>query len=166
MNPQIQIREALPEDLPAIAEIWNYYILHSTYNYDYQPKDLAFFEQWFETKKHLNLPVFVITWDNTLAGYGTYGQFRDRDGYLHSAEHGLYFSNAYQGKGLGKILLKQLMEDAKSRGFHTLIAGIDSSNPGSIEFHRKMGFEDIGTFREVGFKNGQWLDCVFLQKML
>ncbi len=162
----MQIREATKSDLPAIGKIWNYYILNSSYNYDYEPKSPEFFEQWLESKSKLNLPVFAVEVNGELAGYGTYGQFRDRDGYRHSAEHGLYFKEEFQGKGLGKKLLTHLMQDAKSRGFHTMIAGIDSSNPASIEFHRKMGFQDIGTFREIGFKNGVWLDCVFLQKML
>jgi L-amino acid N-acyltransferase YncA len=162
----MEIREADKKDLSAIAEIWNYYILNSTYNYDYTPKTADFFESWFEKKKKEGLPIFVVETQNQIAGYGTYGQFRERDGYLHSAEHGLYFSKEFLGKGFGKRLLKHLIADATNRGFHTLVAGIDSSNPGSISFHKKMGFEEIGIFRQIGFKNGEWLDCVFLQKIL
>ncbi|WP_304234980.1 GNAT family N-acetyltransferase [Jiulongibacter sediminis] len=160
------IREAITADLPAIAKLWNHYILNSTYNYDYEPKKADFFEKWLKDRQDLNLPVFVVEVEGELAGYGYYGQFRGRDGYLHSAEHGLYFDEKFQGNGFGRLLLEHLMKDAKERGFHTMVAGIDSSNPGSIIFHKRMGFEMVGTFREIGYKNGKWLDCVFLQKFL
>lgn len=162
----MEIREATREDLPAIAVIWNHYILHSTYNYDYSPKSPDYFQHWFLDREKSGLPVFVVIVNEQLVGYGYYSQFRGRDGYLHSAEHGLYFDEQFQGKGFGKKLLQHLLNDAKSRNFHVMIAGIDSTNPASIEFHKRMGFEEVGTFWEVGFKQGQWLDCVFLQKML
>ncbi|MGR3809437.1 N-acetyltransferase family protein [Jiulongibacter sp. NS-SX5] len=159
----MKIREATTSDLADIARIWNYYIEETSYNYDYTPKSMAYFEDWLASRE---IPVFVIEEDNNLAGYGYYGQFRGRDGYLHSAEHGLYFDHDAQGKGLGTALMNFLEADAKKRGFHVMVAGIDSSNPGSIRFHEKLGYEHVGTFKEIGYKNGEWLDCVFLQKIL
>lgn len=160
------IREALITDLPAIAELWNHYILNSSYNYDYDAKSADYFEEWFRERQKEGLPVFVAEVEGEFAGYAYYSQFRGRQGYLHSAEHGLYFNEKFQGNGFGRLLLEHLMSDAKERGFHTMVAGIDSSNPGSIIFHKRMGFELVGTFREIGYKNGKWLDCVFLQKFL
>lgn len=160
------IRHALIEDLPAIREIWNYYILNTTYNYDYEPKSLADLEEWFLKKAKLNLPVFVVEEDGRLVGYGAYSQFRERSAYAHSAEHGLYFHPDFQGRGWGRQLLETLLRDGKERGFHTFIAVIDSSNEGSVSFHEKMGFERIGEMKEVGRKNNQWLHLVLLQKII
>ncbi|SFW28115.1 GNAT family N-acetyltransferase [Chitinophaga sancti] len=160
------IRHAVIEDLPAIKDIWNYYILNTTYNYDYEPKSLEFLEEWFHKKATLNLPVFVVEEEGRLVGYGAYSQFRERNAYAHSAEHGLYFHPDFHGKGLGRELLNTLLADGKERGFHTFIAVIDSSNEGSVIFHEKMGFEKIGQIKEVGRKNGQWLNLVLLQKII
>ena len=60
----------------------------------------------------------------------------------------------------------ELIRLAKAQGYHTMIAGIDSTNMGSVEFHRKFGFEVIGTFKEVGFKFDKWLNVVFMQLIL
>ncbi|WPQ61183.1 GNAT family N-acetyltransferase [Chitinophaga sancti] len=160
------IRHAALTDLPAIRDIWNYYILNTTYNYDFEPKTMEFMESWFHNKAELGLPIFVVEVDGQLVGYGAYSQFRERNAYAHSAEHGLYFKKDFHGKGMGRQLLERLLSDGKGRGFHTFIAVIDSSNEGSIIFHEKMGFENIGKIKEVGRKNGQWLNLVLLQKIL
>ena len=65
-----------------------------------------------------------------------------------------------------KKLLSRLIELAKEQGFHIMIAGVDGSNDGSFEFHKKFGFKEIGTFKEVGYKFDKWLDLRFLQLFL
>jgi L-amino acid N-acyltransferase YncA len=160
------IREANSSDLEAISQIWNYYILHTTYNYDSEPKDMAFFEEWLKSRTELNYPIFVLVVDGGLVGYATYGQFRTRIGYRFSMEHGVYIAPGKQGKGYGKTLMLKIMEKAKLDGHHSLTAGIDASNFESIAFHQKFGFKEVGVFKEIGFKNGQWLDCHFLQLIL
>jgi phosphinothricin acetyltransferase len=160
------IRHATIEDLTAIREIWNHYILHTTYNYDYEPKPVEFMEEWFHKKAKLGLPIFVVEVEGQVVGYGAYSQFRERNAYAHSAEHGLYFYPDFHGRGFGRQLLETLLQDGKERGFHTFIAVIDSSNEGSVIFHEKLGFERIGSIKEVGRKNGQWLNLVLLQKMI
>ncbi len=160
------IRHATRTDLTAIREIWNYYILHTTYNYDFEPKTPEFLESWFDKKAESGLPVFVVEVDGQVVGYGAYSQFRERNAYAHSAEHGLYFHPGFRGRGMGRQLLEKLLSDGKERGFHTFVAVIDSSNEGSIGFHEKMGFERIGIIKEVGRKHGQWLNLVLLQKII
>ncbi|RFM33441.1 GNAT family N-acetyltransferase [Chitinophaga silvisoli] len=160
------IRQAAIADLSAIREIWNYYILHTTYNYDYEPKSLAFLEEWLQKKAKLGLPVYVVEEEGQVVGYGAYSQFRERNAYAHSAEHGLYVHPGFHGRGLGRQLLETLLADGRERGFHTFVAVIDSSNQGSVVFHEKMGFDRIGKIKEVGRKKGQWLDLVLLQKII
>ena len=160
------IREAVSSDLFTISKIWNYYILHTSYNYDSEPKDMEFFEEWLSTRKELNYPIFILEVDGMLIGYATYGQFRARVGYRFSMEHGVYLIPGNQGKGYGKALMLKLIERAKMDGHHSLIAGIDASNKESIDFHKKFAFKEVGVFKEIGFKNGQWLDCHFLQLIL
>jgi phosphinothricin acetyltransferase len=114
----------------------------------------------------LNYPIIVLEVHNEVIGYATYSQFRTRIGFRYSMEHGLYLAPGKQGKGYGKALMLELIDKAKIDGHHSLTAGIDASNRGSIDFHLKFGFKEIGIFKEIGFKNGEWLDCHFLQLIL
>ena len=71
-----------------------------------------------------------------------------------------------RGKGIGRLLLEPLVEAAKQRKLHTIIAGIDASNEASLKLHQAYGFVEVAHFKEVGFKFGRWLDLKFLQLIL
>ena len=112
------------------------------------------------------MPVIVAEIDNEVVGFGTFGIFRPWPAYQFSVEHSIYVHKNARSKGIGKSLLTELIVLAKNGGYHTMIAGVDGSNKGSFEFHKKFGFEEIGTFKEVGFKFAKWLDLRFLQLFL
>ena len=109
------------------------------------------------------MPILVAEINGAVVAYGTYGIFRPWDAYKFSIEHSIYVAKEEQGKGIGKELFKELIIIAKKQGYHTMIAGIDTSNKSSIDFHKKIGFKEIGTLPEIGFKFGKWLDLCFLQ---
>ncbi|WP_234369123.1 GNAT family N-acetyltransferase [Brumimicrobium mesophilum] len=119
-----------------------------------------------KAKKKDGLPVIVAESENIVIGYGTFGIFRPFDGFQFSVEHSIYIEKDYRTHGIGKQLLQELIILAKKNGFHTMIAGVDASNNGSIEFHKKFGFKEVGTFKEAGFKFDNWLDLLFLQLLL
>ena len=157
---------ATPRHLPEILEIVNYNILNSTAVYDYNPKTLADMEDWLQEKMENNWPVIVAVENETVIGYGTYGTFRFKEGYKYTVEHSVYVSNEHTGKGVGKLLLAELILLAKESGYHTMIGGIDADNKDSIEFHKKFGFVSVGLLKEVGFKFGRWLNVEFMQLIL
>ena len=78
----------------------------------------------------------------------------------------LFRSNDFNGQGIGKLLLEALIANAKKQNLHTMIGVIDSENQSSIEFHKKFGFEVVGTIKESGFKFDRWLHSVFVQLIL
>lgn len=80
------------------------------------------------------------------------------------AEISIYFDNAYQGQGLGSILLKKLIVDSEERGFWTLQANIFPENEVSLKFHAKFGFRTVGVRKKLGKLNGEWKDVVMLEK--
>ncbi len=160
------IRLAVSADVPAILEIVNHEILNTTVLYEYEPRTLAQQLEWFEAKQKSDWPVIVAEQEGKVLGYGTYGPFRARAAYSKSIEHSVYVHKDYRGKAIGYALMVELIKLAKANGYHTMIAGIDSSNMGSVEFHRKFGFEVVGTFKEVGNKFDRWLDVIFMQLML
>ncbi len=160
------IRAATENDLPAILAIYNHAILTTTASYDYDAQSIETRQAWFSDKKAHGMPVFVIEDETGVAGFATYGQFRDKIGYQFTVEHSIYIAEGKRGGGYGSQLMTALITAANKQGMHVMIAGIDASNEGSINFHRRFGFEEVAHFKEVGFKFDSWLDVVFMQKML
>ena len=157
------IREAVFEDIPSILKIVNHAIIHTTSNYNYEIQSLQVQTKWFEDKKAKNFPIIVAVLKNEVIGFGTYGTFREKIGYQFTVEHSVYVAENFIGKGVGKLLLKSLIELAKSQNIHVMIGAIDAENLSSIAFHEKFGFEVVGNIRQVAFKFDRWLDLVLMQ---
>ena len=150
-----------------ILAIFNDAILNSTALYDYKPRTSQSMVQWFENKQKANFPVIGVIGDNgELMGFASYGTFRAWPAYKYSVEHSIYVSAAHRGKGLGKLLLQEIINAAREQSYHVLIGGIDSQNAVSIRLHKRFGFQHAGTLRQVGFKFGRWLDLEFYQLLL
>ncbi|OWP84300.1 N-acetyltransferase [Flavobacterium davisii] len=162
----IHIREAKYTDLPYILEIVNYEILNSTSIWEYHIRTLEQQQKIFNEKKLNNQPFLVAIKGNKTVGFGTYGSFRFKIGYQFTAEHSVYVHKDFHGNGIGSHLLKELIKIAKKQKLHTLIGVIDSENSGSITFHKKIGFQEVGHIKEAGFKFNKWLDSTFVQILL
>lgn len=164
MNPIIRTYQT--KDCPAILEIINDQILTGVALYDYQPRSLAQQIAIFEDKLQKEFPIIVAEINNVVVGFGYYSEFRFREAYKFTVEHSVYANKKYIGKGIGKLLLSELLVLAKNQGLHTMIGVIDSENESSITFHEKFGFEKAGFIKESGYKFDRWLHSVFMQKML
>lgn len=162
----ITIRHATEDDLPAILEIYNDVILHTTAVYDYEPHTLEMRRQWFITKKEQGFPVFVAADDEKIVGLSSIGPFRAWAAYKYSVENSVYVSADSRGRGIGKLLIPPLIVVARELGLHTIIAGIDAANEASLKLHEHFGFKEVAHFREVGYKFDRWLDLKFLQLVL
>ena len=148
-------------------EILNEAILNSTALYDYVPRGPETMNPWFDIKIKNNFPVIGLMSDeDDLLAFGTYGTFRAWPAYKYSVEHSLYVHKDHRGKGYGKIILQQLIQDAKSKDYHNLIAGIDSQNISSIKLHEASGFVFSGRIKHAGYKFSRWLDLDFYQLLL
>ncbi len=163
---EIKIRSYQIEDTQAILEIINYNILNSTALYDYEPRTLENQIAIFEDKLIKGFPIIVAVDNETLVGFGYYSEFRFREAYKFTVEHSVYAHPNHIGKGIGKLILENLINLAKLQKLHTMIGVIDAENQSSIEFHKKFGFEIAGTIKDSGFKFDRWLHSVFMQKML
>ena len=162
----IQIRTYTITDCPAILAIINEAILTSTALYDYHPRTLEQQIAIFEDKISKGFPIIVAEENNQVIGFGYYSEFRFREAYKFTVEHSVYAAKNYIGKGVGKLLLSELIQLAKAQKMHTMIGVIDSENINSITFHEKFGFEKAGYIKESGYKFDKWLDSVFMQKIL
>ena len=150
------------EHASAILDILNEAILNSTALYDYVPRPLESMNTWFATKRENNFPVIGVV-DNAgkLLGFASWGTFRAFPAYKYTVEHSIYIHHEHRGAGLSKLLMQELIKRAKQAQLHVLMGCIDASNEASIGLHKKLGFEHAGTFKQVGFKFGRWLDAAF-----
>lgn len=163
---EVQIRPFEIKDTQSILEIINYNILNSTALYDYKTRDFETQKTILEDKINKGFPVIVAEFDGKLVGFGMYSEFRFREAYKFTVEHSVYVSPNEMGKGIGKMIMAQLIIQAKAQGLHTMIGVIDSENKSSITFHEQFGFKTVGIIKESGYKFDRWLDSVFMQLLL
>ncbi len=162
----MNLRKASIGDLPSIRDIYNEAIRNTTAVYEYEEFTDAYMKSWFIEKTEKKNPILVMESEGEVAGFATYGTFRQRAAYQFTAEHSLYVHASFQRQGIGKQLLISIMEEAKSNKIHTLIGGIDASNIVSLAMHKEAGFIQSGLIKEAAFKFDRWLDLVFMQKIL
>jgi L-amino acid N-acyltransferase len=145
-----------------ILEILNEAIVGSTAIYDYHTRSPESMVGWFQAKERSNFPVIGLE-DGVgrLAGFASYGRFRDWPAYKYTVEHSVYVRNDLRARGLGTRLLKALIQRAQEQEYHVMVGGVDKSNEASVKLHSKLGFIHAGTLNEIGFKFGKWLDLSF-----
>jgi L-amino acid N-acyltransferase len=162
----IAIRNAEENDLEQILEIYNDAIIHSTAVFQYDPQTIEARKEWFYQKQKDKQPVFVATADTAILGFSTFGMFRNWQAYQYTVENSVYVKADERGKGLGKLLMLPLINAAKERKLHTIVAGIVADNNASISLHKQFGFTEVAYFKEVAFKFDRWLDLIFMQLIL
>ena len=150
-----------------ILAIFNEAIANSTALYDYRPRTPEMMAAWFAAKENGNYPVIgAVGPDGNLMGFGSYGTFRAWPAYKYTVEHSIYVEATCRGRGIGKLLLQEIIASARAQNYHALIGGIDSLNAASIHLHKQFGFHHAGTLPQVGFKFGGWLDLAFYELIL
>ena len=160
------LREAGDADQRAILDIYNDAVLHSTATFDLEPRTWEEQQRWFQEHRP-PYAVFVATvGEDTVAGWGSLSPFRPRPGYRFTAEGSIYVHQDFRGRGIGAALLGLLVEAACRGRFHSVMALIDGDNAVSVRLHERFGFRHVGTFPQVGFKFGRWLDVVHMQRMV
>lgn len=163
---KIKLRPYQPQDTQAILDIINYNIINSTALYDYNIRSYEQQKAILEEKINKYFPVIVAEENGKVVGFGMYSEFRFREAYKYTVEHSVYVDNDYHGKGIGKLLLQELIQLAKKQKLHTMIAVIDAENQSSVDFHEKFGFKTVGIIKESGYKFDRWLHSVFMQLIL
>ena len=165
---EFTIRPAALSDLPHVREIYNHYVLNSTVTFDETPMTLPALRKKFEKGEHLGMP-FIVAENpaGQLLGYAYVYPWKEKAAYRFTVENSIYLGPASTGKGLGKVLLGELIERSRAAGIKEIIAVIaDKGADASIGMHENFGFKEIGHMGKVGFKFGRWLGTVLMQKSL
>ncbi len=163
--PEYSLRPAMAADQRAILDIYNDAVLHTTATFDLEPRTWEEHQRWCEDHRP-PYEVLVATVGDRVAGWGSLSPFRPKPGYRFTAQDSIYVDNNLRRRGIGAALLGSLVDSARQGGLHSIMALIDGDNAVSVRLHERFGFRQVGTFPEVGFKFGRWLDVVHMQKML
>ena len=165
MNPLYKIRLAESTDAEAIRVIRNDVIEHSTAMWTTEPVSAGSGRSWL-AENLARRSAYVAEADGHVIGYANWAPWRSKDGYRHTVEDSVYLTDGHQGRGLGAELLGTLITAAGDSGAHVMMASIESSNTRSVALHERLGFELVGTAREVGTKFGRWLDLTMMRLAL
>lgn len=159
------VRDASPEDRPAIVAIYNEAIERSTATFDLEPVTVEQRQDWFSQFGE-GWPLLVCEREGEIAGYAYYVPYRTKPAYSRTVEVTVYVHAAHRQEGVGRALYRELIDRARARSIHVLVAVIADRNAASEALHRAFGFVAVGRLREVGWKFGRWVDTDFWQLTL
>ncbi|MFD1292797.1 GNAT family N-acetyltransferase [Lutibacter holmesii] len=154
------IRSVQIKDAQAIADIYNYYILHSIVTFEEEVIDAK------EIEKRILAVTAKFSWivyeeNGEIIGYAYGSEWRSRFSYRHTVESTVYLKHNTPKKGIGTLLYKELIKQLTSKNFHVILGCISLPNEASEKFHEKLGFKKIAHFHEVGYKFNNWVDVGF-----
>jgi len=161
------LRPSTPADLAAVRDIYAHAVTQGTGTFELEVPDPAEMARRRDDVLTKGLPWLVAEQDGQVLGYAYANHFRPRPAYRFSVEDSIYLHPEAQGRGVGRVLLAELVARCQAAGARQMLAVIgDSANQGSIGLHRALGFEPCGSLQSVGWKFGRWLDVVLMQRAL
>ena len=161
------VRAAGLEDLPALVELYNHYVLHTAATFDVEPYTVETRRPWFEQFAATGrYRLLVAVEADRLLGYAGTMRYRPKKAYETSVECTCYVQSGLQGRGIGRALYEELFRAIASEDVHRALAGMTLPNPGSLALHQRFGFREVGRFSEQGRKHGRYWDVLWLEKPL
>jgi len=161
----ISIRLATIADAEAILEIYNHEVVHTVATFDLVARSLDEQRQWLTARSGAFAAIVAIS-DNAVVGFGSLSPYKERPAYRTSVEDSVYVHTSHQGRGIGKLLVTELLNVARVSGFHAVFARITASSTASRGLHSSCGFHLVGIEQEVGRKFNRWLDVALMQIVL
>jgi L-amino acid N-acyltransferase YncA len=169
LKPGVAIRPAAEADVDAITTIYAHAVLNGTASYEYDPPSRVEMGARFAMLQAGRFPYLIAEAETgAVAGYAYAGPFRTRPAYRFTVEDSIYLEPKWQGRGVGRLLLEQLIHESEGRGYRQMIAviGDGAVNTASVRLHAAMGFAHCGRIEGSGFKFGRWCDTVLMQRAL
>jgi len=162
---ETKIRLATETDLAAINSIYDYYVLNSTCTFQTEPDTEEDRAKWFAAHDSLH-PITVAVNESEIVAWASLSHYHHRSAYQHTVEDSVYVRNDMRNRGIGTILLADLIQRAETHGHHSIVAIIAADQTGSIRLHQRFSFLKAGQISEAGYKFDKWLDVIFMQRML
>jgi L-amino acid N-acyltransferase YncA len=159
------IRESSEKDIKSIQNIYNQGIEDRIATLETEIKDYDYMKDWFGKHNH-RYKVIIAEDKGQVVGWASLNQYNSRCAYKGVADISVYISREYRGRGIGKKLLAQLDVIAKENGFHKLVLFTFPFNPLGQALYRKMGFREVGVFKNQGILDGNYVDVMAMEKLL
>jgi phosphinothricin acetyltransferase len=158
----VRLRDATEADLAGIFAIYDEVVRHGTATFETEPRTPGQRLEWFADHPRERYPVIVADDDGSVAGWARLYPWSPRPAYRRTAENAVYVHPDQRGRGLGRLLLVELIDRARAIGISVLVARVVEGNPASKHLHESVGFRSIGVMRRVGEKFGRVLDVRIL----
>ena len=159
------VRRAGIEDAAEIARIYNEGILDRLATLETELRSAEERAQWLAGKSERH-PVLVAESNGVIAGWGSLNLFNPREAYAHVADFSVYVSRNWRGRGVGSVLLEQLIATARELGFHKRVLSAFPFNTAGVALYTRAGFRQVGIYREQGRLDGRWVDIVVMERLL
>jgi len=164
---QAHVRPAAVGDLEAIAGIFAPYVVEGVATFEEVPPTVAQWQRRFDDLAALLLPFLVAEVGGEVVGYAYASPWRPKPAYRYTVEDTVYLAQGWTGKGLGRLLLDELLAACTEVGVRQMIAVIaDTGDPTSAALHYACGFVEAGRLQAVGHKHDRWVDTLLLQRDL
>jgi L-amino acid N-acyltransferase YncA len=164
-HPAGVARQARHADAAAIARIYNQGIEDRLATFETEPRSTADIERLLGERSG-RYPAIVVDRGGVVVAWASAGGYRSRPCYDPVAEHSVYVAREHRGTGAGRLALEALCAEAERLGFLKLVSRIFPENEASLALHRTVGFREVGTYRRHGKLDGEWRDCVIVEKLL
>jgi L-amino acid N-acyltransferase YncA len=164
-RPALRARLATRADAAAIAEIYNQGIEERIATFETARRSAQDIEAQLEEKAD-RFPTVVVEQAGRIVAWAGAGAYRARPAYAGVAEHSVYVAPHARGSGAGRAALEALAKEYEARGFWKLVSRIFPENTPSLALHERAGFRVVGTYRRHGKLEGEWRDCVIVEKLL
>jgi L-amino acid N-acyltransferase YncA len=161
----LKLRLVEDKDIPAILGIYSYYVLNTIISFEYEAPKLDEFTERVNGIRKTH-PFLVAEYDGKIVGYAYGSVHRQRTAYQWSAESTVYLDKAFHRKGIARKLYNVLFDLLRLQGFYSIYAGVGLPNEQSVGFHKALGFKEVGIFKKVGYKMGNWHDTQWFQMAL
>ena len=159
------VRSAAPDDLPALTELYNYYVLHTPITFDLAMQVPEQRRAWFDEHKDSGRHRLLVAEEHgTIVGYASSSRWRPKPAYETTVEASIYVRHDAVGRGIGRRLYGALFDAIADAGVHTVVAGVALPNPASIALHERFGFRRVGVFHAVGRKFDQFWDVAWFER--
>lgn len=161
----IRTRLATAADAAAIAAIYNEGIADRVATFETEPRTPQQIATLLADKGE-RFPTVVAERDGQIVAWAGAGAYRSRPAYAGVAEHSVYVARAARGIGAGRVTLNALCQLYAERGFWKIVSRIFPENTASLALHEKCGFRVVGVYERHGKLEGQWRDCVIVERLL
>jgi len=158
----MKTRQAEPGDAGTIARIYNEGIEDRVATFDTELRTADDILGWLEE----DYPLVVAEADGEVRAWAVVHPYSARAVYSGVGDYSVYVSRESRGRGLGRVTLAALVEDCEARGYRKLLSRIFPRNEASLALARSLGFREVGVYRRHGKLDGQWLDCVIVERLL